>query len=668
MADVAVLCSSVLFRRCVLCLFAPCTARLPSVGETISADPKSGRVETGGKVSLHYALGPAAATPTCSLSHSPTHSYSGLTAIRLLPRVAVLSCVVCQGCNTAVCAARLSSSPSTVRFCCQLGDDSHRPMLLQSLQSAQLDTSLVHTVSGVSTGAAYILCLPGGHNSIVLLGGANHAWTLPLSAPLCGAIRSAGCVLLQREVPDAVNEAVARECGGHRKLLVDVGGSTAPLSPALLAATQFLAPNETELSGLTAMKTDTEQQIVAAAMHALRTTAVEYLLCTVGDRGCYLFPAPASPASTTTTSAQSSYAYLHCPAFPIDPVDSTGAGDTFRGAFAVAYNALRSSQVRNGDNSNQLQQLPLSALSSSLLFASAAAALCCLNKGTLTAMPDRQQVEQFMRQHTDIQAVEERVDSHSVADTPQLAVPGAPSASSTSSAAPLPAAASASSFPTPSSALQRSSARSVLSPHSSTDPFTSSFSPKPASSSASSLSSVSNGGALSPVSSPGLSSSSSSSAAPLLSPRLSSLTGGAVIPKRHRSLSTADMSDDRLHVIAQSFSLILQALGEDPFRAGLAATPMRAAKALAYFTKGYETDLHSIVNGAIFAENFNEMVIVKDIHIFSLCEHHLVPFTGKIHIGYIPRGKVLGSPLSQHTVHSRVAGRVSAYRTARRWD
>ena len=337
-----------------------------------------------------------------------------------------------------MCAARLSSSPSSVQFACQLGDDSHRSMLLASLRSHHIDTALVHTVSGVSTGAAYILCLPGGHNSIVLMGGANHAWTLPLSAELCSAIGSAGCVLLQREVPDAVNEAVAGQCG-RRKLLVDVGGSTAPLSPQLLAATQFLAPNETELSGLTGMKTETDQQIVAAAIHALRTTGVDYLLCTVGDRGCYLFPSSAVSGSSHT--------YLRCPAFPIRPVDSTGAGDTFRGAFAVSYNTLTSAQADGSDNHIKQQPPLLSALSSSLVFASAAAALCCLNKGTLTAMPDRQQVEQFIKQHSHIAAVEERLDAHSAAVSSQLPASTASSASPTtvsihSSAFSLPATAS----------------------------------------------------------------------------------------------------------------------------------------------------------------------------------------------------------------------------------
>lgn len=120
------------------------------------------------------------------------------------------------------------------------------------------------------------------------------------------------------------------------------------------------------------------------------------------------------------------------------------------------------------------------------------------------------------------------------------------------------------------------------------------------------------------------------------------LDTGLLPPKRTRALSTALTGDERLESMAASYRTILINLGEDPDRAGLAATPMRAAKALAFFTKGYETDLLSIVNNAIFAENCNEMVVVKDIDIFSLCEHHLVPFTGKIHIGYIPRGKVLG--------------------------
>ena len=469
---------------------------------------------------------------------------------------AVRACVcVSQGCNTAVSAARLSLSPSSVRFACQLGADSHRPMLLASLHSAGLDTSLAHTVSDAPTGAAYIFCLPGGDNSIVLQGGANHAWSLPLSSPLRAAIRSAGCVLLQREVPDAVNDAVANECGGHRKLLLDVGGSTAALSPQLLAATLFLAPNETELSGLSGLPTDTEQHIVAAAMHALRTLSVGYLLCTVGDRGCYLFPAP--PAASASRVA---YSYLRCPAFPIRPVDSTGAGDTFRGAFAVSYNELSSAHAANSSPTHQPP--PLSALSASLVFASAAAALCCLHKGTLPAMPDRQQVHQFMKQHAHVAAVEETADARSADSQAQSAAPNStPSAVHSLTAL----ASSASSSSTP----QRAVASPLL--------------PRPTSSS-SSLSGV-------------------DVLSPLLSPVLSSASAASVPPKRHRSLSTADVSDDRLHVIAQSFALILQALGEDPSRAGLAATPMRAAKALAYFTKGYETDLLSIVNAAIFAES-----------------------------------------------------------------
>jgi len=119
-------------------------------------------------------------------------------------------------------------------------------------------------------------------------------------------------------------------------------------------------------------------------------------------------------------------------------------------------------------------------------------------------------------------------------------------------------------------------------------------------------------------------------------------TDDELVPKRSRSLSTADDSDASLSAIAQAVEVILRCIGEDPARAGLVATPMRFAKALAYFTKGYESSLSDIVNGAIFAEECNEMVVVKDIAVFSLCEHHLVPFSGVVHIGYIPRGRVLG--------------------------
>jgi len=87
---------------------------------------------------------------------------------------------------------------------------------------------------------------------------------------------------------------------------------------------------------------------------------------------------------------------------------------------------------------------------------------------------------------------------------------------------------------------------------------------------------------------------------------------------------------------------LLVGLGEDPRREGLRDTPRRAWQALRALTQGYQQDLASIVNGAIFQSNMDEMVIIKDIELYSLCEHHLLPFTGKCHIAYIPNGKILG--------------------------
>lgn len=92
----------------------------------------------------------------------------------------------------------------------------------------------------------------------------------------------------------------------------------------------------------------------------------------------------------------------------------------------------------------------------------------------------------------------------------------------------------------------------------------------------------------------------------------------------------------------QHFAHIIEALGEDLNRDGLRDTPKRAAKALEFLTHGYRQDIGSIVNGALFESDMDEMVIVKNIELYSLCEHHLLPFIGKCHVAYIPQGKILG--------------------------
>jgi len=92
----------------------------------------------------------------------------------------------------------------------------------------------------------------------------------------------------------------------------------------------------------------------------------------------------------------------------------------------------------------------------------------------------------------------------------------------------------------------------------------------------------------------------------------------------------------------ESFLKIIQEIGEDPNRPGLVDTPKRAAKAMKFLTQGYEMDLDEVINGALFPTENDEMVIVKNIELYSMCEHHMLPFIGKCHIAYIPNGKVIG--------------------------
>jgi len=90
------------------------------------------------------------------------------------------------------------------------------------------------------------------------------------------------------------------------------------------------------------------------------------------------------------------------------------------------------------------------------------------------------------------------------------------------------------------------------------------------------------------------------------------------------------------------FTQLITSIGEDPNRPGLVDTPTRAANAFAYLTSGYGRTLEDVVNNALFPSDSTEMIVVKDIELYSMCEHHLLPFIGKAHVGYIPRGKVLG--------------------------
>ena len=94
--------------------------------------------------------------------------------------------------------------------------------------------------------------------------------------------------------------------------------------------------------------------------------------------------------------------------------------------------------------------------------------------------------------------------------------------------------------------------------------------------------------------------------------------------------------------IREAVRALVAELGEDPTREGLRKTPERVAKALRFLTRGYDRDIDAVINDALFTVDYNEMVIVKDIDFYSLCEHHLLPFFGRCHVAYIPRGKVIG--------------------------
>lgn len=101
-------------------------------------------------------------------------------------------------------------------------------------------------------------------------------------------------------------------------------------------------------------------------------------------------------------------------------------------------------------------------------------------------------------------------------------------------------------------------------------------------------------------------------------------------------------SESVTEAIAEHVKGVLESLGEDPFREGLVRTPRRVARAYQYLLQGYDQDTRDILEGALFNEDYGEMILVKDIDVFSLCEHHMIPFFGKAHVAYIPDGRIVG--------------------------
>ncbi len=105
---------------------------------------------------------------------------------------------------------------------------------------------------------------------------------------------------------------------------------------------------------------------------------------------------------------------------------------------------------------------------------------------------------------------------------------------------------------------------------------------------------------------------------------------------------TEEYSTEETNKLKGHYESVLSLINEDPTREGLLKTPERAAKAMQYLTHGYDLDPNEILTGALFKEDYSEMVLVKDIEVYSMCEHHILPFFGKAHVAYIPKGQVVG--------------------------
>lgn len=268
-----------------------------------------------------------------------------------------------KGANQAAAAAKLGYA---TYFVGQIGDDANAVPLKDSLVRCGVNISHLKDLKG-STGTAIILLQTSGENSIIIVGGANQAqWQL--SDATKQLLKTAGAILLQREIPESVNTEVAEiAASAGVPVILDAGGVEGPISPALLRNVSVLSPNETELARLTGLPTENMDQVKVAAEHVM-AMGVKSVLVKLGADGCLLLPGSGEPVRQLAFKAAK-------------VVDTTGAGDCFTASYGVA--------VLEGRG-----------LVDALKFASAAAAICVQRKGAQPSLPSRDEVEALLREQS----------------------------------------------------------------------------------------------------------------------------------------------------------------------------------------------------------------------------------------------------------------------------
>ncbi|XP_071698391.1 ribokinase [Rutidosis leptorrhynchoides] len=263
-----------------------------------------------------------------------------------------------KGANQAVCGGMLCYP---TYFVGRVGSDAHGKLIIDALEKGGVKIDCLDEVSEVPTGHAVVMLQSDGQNSIIIVGGANmFGWNDHLDNNDLDIVKNAGIVLLQREIPDSVNIQVAKAARSAGVLVIlDAGGMDAPIPFELLKHVDILSPNESELARLTGMETESFEQI-SLAVAKCHKFGVKEVLVKLGGRGSVLFTEGEEPIKQGIIEAEK-------------VLDTTGAGDTFTAAYAVAF-------VEGKPKAECLR------------FAAAAASLCVQVKGAIPSMPRRKAV------------------------------------------------------------------------------------------------------------------------------------------------------------------------------------------------------------------------------------------------------------------------------------